>query len=75
MNTPQSPGFQMRQEDGVYCIYLVRADGRDIPKDKQRIVYTNRNRSRAQNISDELNNGLFTVIARVITVSRMQDAQ
>ena len=75
MSTPQPFGFRMQPEDGVYCVYLIRADGRDIPKDKQRVVYANRNLGKAQSVSDALNSGLWTTIARVIAVSRMQDAQ
>ena len=75
MSTSQSPRFKMQREDGVYCIYLIAVDGREIPKDKQRIVYTSRSMSIAQSVSDALNNGLFTVISRVLVVTRMQDAQ
>lgn len=70
MSPLQSSGFQMRLEDGTYSVYMVKAGGMTVPADKQRAVYSNRNMSKAQTVSDALNSGLLLAVNRAVGVHR-----
>jgi hypothetical protein len=66
----QQTGYQVRGSGGVFAVYLVRADGREIPDDRQRAVYTHRSHDRAQVISDALNNGLLSHVFHAVHAER-----
>ncbi|HEY1705500.1 MAG TPA: hypothetical protein VGG75_37925 [Trebonia sp.] len=58
--------FQLRTEDGKYLVYLLRVNGREIPRDRQRAVYGPETATRAQLVCDALNRGLLTKITLAI---------
>lgn len=66
----QATGFQMRREGSAYCIYMIKADGREIPVDRQRVVTTKRNLTQAQAVCDSLNSGLLLSIASAVRFER-----
>ena len=66
----QHDGYQMRLEDGVYHVYLTRAFGREVPRDKQVSVFRDANRARVQPVADALNSGLTRAIGFAVAKSR-----
>jgi hypothetical protein len=66
----QLTGYQVRSSDGFFTVYLVRADGEEIPPEEQRAVGSYRSRDRAQVLSDALNNGLYSRITQAVNAER-----
>lgn len=64
--------FQMRREDSAWNVYLVEVDGHEVPRDRQRVVYTDAGMTRAQTVCDALNNGLGTRIGRAARAERIR---
>lgn len=58
--------FQLRPREGTWHVFLVRAQGREVPVDRQHSVFSDRNMSRAQTVCDALNRGLLTGIDRAL---------
>lgn len=55
-------GFQVRRVHGKHRVFLVSVNGRRVPTLAQSAVYADQAQSRAQLISDALNNGLLRSI-------------
>jgi hypothetical protein len=70
----QMTGYKVRSSGGLFAVYLVRADGTEIPTDQQRAVYSHHSHDRAQVISDALNNGLVSHIVQAVQVERQRRA-
>ncbi len=66
----QLTGYQVRPLHSAYGIYLVRADGSDVPVDRQFAVYTRADRTSAQVLADALNNGLLSRIVQAVHEER-----
>jgi len=62
--------FQMRPVDGRHYVFLVRANGTEIPRDRQAAVYGPETGARCQVISDALNRGLLSKIGTVLRAER-----
>lgn len=66
----QMTGYQVRGGDGLFTVYLVRADGEEVPLEQQRAICSYRSRDRAQVVSDALNNGAYSRITRAVNAVR-----
>jgi hypothetical protein len=62
-------GFQLRPENGVSRVYLIRRGDKGIPVASQQAVYADMSPSRAQAVADALNKGLLDEITRALKVS------
>ena len=62
-------GFQLRPENGVSRVYLIRRGDQGIPVATQQPVYSDASPSRAQAISDALNKGLLEAVTQAVKVS------
>jgi len=70
----QMTGYKVRSSGSLFAVYLVRADGTEIPTDQQHAVYSHHSHDRAQVISDALNNGLVSHIVQAVQVERQRRA-
>jgi len=66
----QRTTFQMRPAEGRHYVYLIRANGREIPRDRQAAVYGPETAARCQVICDSLNRGLLGKISAVLRAER-----
>jgi hypothetical protein len=67
----QQTGYQVRPRAGAgYGVYLVKADGEEVPRDRQRAVFVNMSQHRAQTVSDALNNGLLSRVVSAVNAER-----
>jgi hypothetical protein len=71
----QATGYQVRYRDGLNRVYLVKADGEEIPVDRQRMVFQHGSYDRAQVVCDALNNGLLSRVVRAVNVERERNAR
>jgi hypothetical protein len=62
--------FQMRPVEGRHYVFLVRANGTEIPRDRQQAVYGPETQARCQIISDALNRDLLAKISRTLRAER-----
>lgn len=62
--------FQLRPVDGRHYVYLIRAGGTEIPRDRQQAVYGPETAARAQVICDALNRGLLNRISTALHAER-----
>jgi hypothetical protein len=67
-------GYQVRASGGAFAVFLVRADGGEIPEGEQRAVYNHRSHDRAQVVSDALNNGLVSRVVQAVQMERKRIA-
>lgn len=65
--------FQMRVENMQYRVYMIRVNGRDVPREKQEVVWGPGSWSKVQPIADALNNGLLDRIIRQFQQQRLAD--
>jgi hypothetical protein len=70
----QMTGYQVRGSGGMFAVFLVRADGGEVPVGDQRAVYTHRSHDRAQVVSDALNNGLVSRVVTAVQIERKRIA-
>lgn len=56
-------GFQLRLEEGVYHVYLIRVGECRIPAAEQVAVFSDRSRAKAQPVADALNSGLLHAVS------------
>jgi hypothetical protein len=66
----QRTTFQMRPVEGRHYVYLVRANGTEIPRDRQVAVYGPETAARCQVVCDALNRGLLGKISAVLRAER-----
>jgi hypothetical protein len=64
--------FAMRPVDGRHYVYVTRAAGVEIPKEKQPVVFGPETAARAQVICDALNRGLMLKIMSVVQAARRE---
>ena len=69
----QSASFQMRVKDGRHYVYMIRFNGKDIPRDRQRAIFGPETQARAQVISDSLNRGLLTKITLAVQAEQIKE--
>jgi hypothetical protein len=62
--------FQLRTESGYYNVYWIKVNGRDVPRDKQRVIWSGRFLTKVQPIADALNNGLLDHLLRQLAQQR-----
>lgn len=66
-------GFQVRTAHGKHRVFLVSVNGRPVPTRLQSAVYADQAQSRAQLISDALNNGLLRSIELALRAAGSED--
>lgn len=62
MNMRRANEFQLRLAGGMYTVFMIRVNNQEVPKLKQRAVYSSPYQPRAQIVSDALNGGMLTRI-------------
>ncbi len=74
MANPQT-GYQVRPGSGMYGVYLVKADGEEIPQDRQKAVFRHASFDRATVICNALNNALLSKIVQAVNAERAARAR
>jgi hypothetical protein len=74
MRQEQLTGYQVRPSNMVFAVYLVKADGTEIPVMEQFAVYTHGTFDRAQVVCDALNNGLLSHVVTAVHADRTRRA-
>jgi hypothetical protein len=62
--------FQLRMRNGKWAVLVVMVDGVPVPEYRQQAVFENLVQSRAQQICDAANTGLFTRLLAAVAEER-----